>query len=355
MGAYFLISMLYIGQDIILPVIYATILAIAISPAVNYLVRININRILAIFVVFLAAVIIIVALVGLISMRASSFSESLPELADKFQHLLNQLVSWASGYFNIRTLSINTWIDESKVELLSHTSSAIGSTLQALGYFLEAATFVLVYICMILYYQLHFTAFIHKLFSADDDSRVSEILKKTKKIIQAYLSGLFFEFVIMAVLNSIGLLLLGIDYAIVLGIIGALLNIIPFIGGIVAVILYMVIALISKEPIYILYVAILYSAIQLIDNNYIVPKIIGSKVKLNAPVALIAVIAGAALWGIPGMFLSIPLIAIIKLICDHIDSLKPWGFLLGDESPSLLIIKSNFRVKGMIKVLTKKK
>jgi predicted PurR-regulated permease PerM len=82
-----------------------------------------------------------------------------------------------------------------------------------------------------------------------------------------------------------------------------------------------------------------YYIVQLIDNNYIVPYIVASKVKINALFSIIVVFIGNALWGIPGMFLSIPLIAIVKLIFDHIDSLKPWGFLLGDTMPSLLNIK----------------
>jgi len=86
----------------------------------------------------------------------------------------------------------------------------------------------------------------------------------------------------------------------------------------------------TKAPIYVLYVALIYPTIQFIDNNFIVPYVIGSKVKLNALFSILAVIAGAALWGVAGMFLSIPLLAIVKLICDKIEPLKPYGFLLGD-------------------------
>jgi predicted PurR-regulated permease PerM len=115
---------------------------------------------------------------------------------------------------------------------------------------------------------------------------------------------------------------------------------IPYIGGIVAVAMPMIVALVTKTtPIYALYVLLAYYVIQLIDNNYIVPIIVASKVKINALFSIIVVIAGNALWGIPGMFLSIPLLAIVKLICDHIEPLKPWGFLLGDSMPPLLNIE----------------
>ena len=138
--------------------------------------------------------------------------------------------------------------------------------------------------------------------------------------------------------------ILGIEYAILLGILGALLNLIPYIGGLVAVALPMAVALATEaSPVYALYILIIYYIIQLIDNNYIVPKIVASKVKLNALFSIVVVIAGNMLWGIPGMFLSIPLLAIVKLICDHVEPLKPWGFLLGDTMPPILKLKINFK------------
>ena len=140
-------------------------------------------------------------------------------------------------------------------------------------------------------------------------------------------------------MQSVTLLILGIQYAILLGIIGALLNLIPYIGGLVAVALPMMIAIVTKSTAwYALYVLGAYYFIQLFDNNYIIPKIVASKVKINALFSIMVVIAGNALWGIPGMFLAIPLLAIVKVIFDHIEPLKPWGFLLGDTMPSLLKI-----------------
>jgi predicted PurR-regulated permease PerM len=157
-----------------------------------------------------------------------------------------------------------------------------------------------------------------------------------KNLVQSYISGLFIELVIVAGLNITALLLLGIEYAVLLGIIGALLNLIPYIGGIVAVALPMMIALVTElspwKPIWVLAA---YYFIQIVDNNYIVPKIVASKVKLNALVSIIVVLAFGALWGIPGMFISIPVTAIIKLISDHIEPLKPFGFLLGDSMPEV--------------------
>jgi len=199
---------------------------------------------------------------------------------------------------------------------------------------------------MILFYQPILIEFFRRVFGLNNRSEVTAIITQIKTLIQSYLSGLVIEAVLVSTLNSIGLLILGIDYAILLGIIGGLLNVIPYIGGIVAVSLPMVIALLTKmSPIYALYVLAIYYFIQLIDNNYIVPKIVASKVKINALVSIIVVLAFGALWGIPGMFISIPLTAIIKLVCDHFEPLKPWGFLLGDTMPPLAIFKLRLKSK----------
>jgi predicted PurR-regulated permease PerM len=169
---------------------------------------------------------------------------------------------------------------------------------------------------------------------------VKEIVTQIKTVIQRYLVGLVIEAGMMAIMNTAALLILGIEYAVILGILAALLNVIPYIGGIIAVALPMMVALVTKStPWYAFYVLIAYYVIQLIDNNYIVPYIVASKVKINALFSVIVVLAGNALWGIPGMFLSMPLLAIVKLMCDNIESLKPWGFLLGDTMPSILKIK----------------
>ena len=143
----------------------------------------------------------------------------------------------------------------------------------------------------------------------------------------------------MAILNSAGLLLIGVNYAILLGIFGAFLNIIPYIGGIIGVALPMIVALLTQSTTGVLLVFIVYAIIQFIDNHYIVPKLVASKVRINALVSIIVVLAGGALWGVPGMFLSIPLTAMLKVIFDHIDGLKPWGFLLGDTIPVISIFK----------------
>ena len=338
-GFYVLISMLSILQDIVLPIIYAMLLAIHVSPLVNFLTNKGLNRTISICLVLFFSFTILVAIILWVVSQASLLGEAFPVLSAKFEELLKSAVSWASDTFNIRTSKINRWVTDTKNDLFENTGAAIGITLTTVGGVLATVFLTPVYMFMLLYYKPHLIQFVHNLFRNNQEEKVAEVLTETKSIVQSYLLGLLAEMAIVATLNSIGLLILGIEYAILLGIGGAILNVIPYLGGLIAIGIFMIIALVTKAPVYALYVFILYAVIQFIDNNLIVPRIVGSKVKLNALVCLIAVIAGGALWGIPGMFLSIPIMAIIKLILDRTPELKPWGFMLGDSTEPMLKLK----------------
>ena len=334
------LTILYVARGIIVPIVFAVIIAIVLHPVVNFFIRMKINRIIAITITFSLAFIVIAALGALIVSQVSRFSESWPLLVDKFTEMLNESITGLSGYLDINPVKIHDWILKTKDEFINSGSAMIGQTLVAVGGVVVVLLLVPTYVFMILYYHPLIIEFIYRLFGKGNHSQVREIVTQTKTVIQRYLVGLLIEVVIIAVLDSTALFILGIQYAILLGIIGALLNMIPYIGGLVAVAIPMMIAIATKTSgWYALYVLIFYYIIQLIDNNLIVPVIVSSKVKINALFSIIVVIAANALWGIPGMFLSIPLLAIVKLIFDHIEPFKPWGFLLGDTMPRELKIK----------------
>ena len=339
------VAILYIAQGIIVPLVFAIIFAIVLHPVVNFFVRLRIHRVVSIVLALLLTTIALAALAALLFTQASRFTESWPVLVDKFTDILNQTISTAAGYLDIDPTKIHEWITKSVGELLNFSTASIGQTLVTVGNSVMVMLLLPLYIFLILYYQPLILEFIRELFHNSNQSQVKEIVSQTKTTIQRYLTGLIIEAVMVAGLDIAVLLALGIDYAILLGVIGALLNVIPYIGGLVAVALPMMVALATNSTTWSpLYVLIGYYIIQLIDNNYIVPYIVASKVKINALFSIIVVFVGNALWGVSGMFLSIPLLAIVKLIFDHIDSLKPWGLLLGDTMPPILKIKP-FRLR----------
>lgn len=339
-GLVALISILYVAQSIIVPLIFAIIIAILLNPVVNLFVKIKVNRLVAITFTILLTFVFIFAFGALLFSQASQFSESWPKLVDKFTILLNQSISTAAGYFNMQPQNLHEWITKTQNELVNIDGTLIGETIVSVGSSLAIMLLIPVYVFIILYYKPLLMSFIQQLFANKHQEQATQIVTETKVVIQHYLVGLLIEAAIVATLDATALLILGIEYAVLLGIIAAVLNVIPYIGGFVAVALPMMIALATKSsPWVALYVLGIYYVIQLIDNNYIVPMIVASKVRINALFSIIVVFVGNMLWGISGMFLSIPLLAIIKLIFDHIESLKPWGFLLGDTMPQLMKIK----------------
>jgi predicted PurR-regulated permease PerM len=330
------IAVLYVGRSIIVPIVFAVIIAVLLLPVVGFIVRRKVNRVLAIIITLFLSFTIIVVFGFLIVGQISSFSESFPELVIRFTEAINNTIYSLSAHFDINPQKVYDWVTKTTEEIVNKGGDRIGETIVNLGNLLVVLFLIPVYVFMILFYQPLLLDFIRKVFGENNKAKVDLIVNKTKTVIQLYLVGLVIEAILVAILNTSALLILGIDYAILLGIVGALLNMIPYIGGIVCVALYMAIALITKSPVSMIYVLGIYTVIQFVDNNYIVPKIVASKVRLNALFSLVVVFIGSAIWGIPGMFLSIPLLAIVKLIFDNIEGLEPIGFLLGDTMPPII-------------------
>ncbi|HKR03553.1 MAG TPA: AI-2E family transporter [Bacteroidia bacterium] len=343
-GIISLFYILFIGQDIIVPIVFATILAILLNPVVNYLTRQKVNRVIAIFLALTAAIILIGGVGYFIGSQASLFTETFPQLKEKILSLFQDLIVWVSQTFNVSTQKTGEWIAKLKSEGMNTGTTVIGQTLLTFGGILVLLLLLPVYIFMILFYKPHLLEFIARLFQREKHSVVAEVLVETRTLIQSYLIGLLLEAAIVATLNSIGLLILGIQYAILIGIIGALLNVIPYIGGIIAIAIPMIIALATQSPVTALWVLAAYLIVQFIDNNLIVPRIVASKVKINGLVSIIVVLIGGALWGFAGMFLAIPLTAIIKVVFDRIEPLTPFGFLLGDTQSGTGKAIFNFKI-----------
>jgi predicted PurR-regulated permease PerM len=338
-GLLTLLTMLYAGRDIIVPLVFAMVVAIVLHPVVNMFIRLKIPRLFAVLFTLLIAVFLLAAFATLIYLQASRFFQSWPTLVVRLAAAIDQGVAWVAATFRMNPAKIHDVITKAEGQLLTTSGASIGQTIITVSSAMVVLFLIPVYIFLILFYQPLLIQFIRKLFVNRDQDQVKEIITQIKTVIQRYLVGLGIEAALVAILNSAALLVLGIDYAILLGILGAVLNVVPFIGGIVAIILPVMVALATKPTaLYAVWVVVFYALIQLVDNHFFVPKVVASKVKINALFSIIVVIAGNALWGIPGMFVSIPLLAIVKLIFDHIEPLKPWGFVLGDTMPPLLPI-----------------
>jgi predicted PurR-regulated permease PerM len=175
---------------------------------------------------------------------------------------------------------------------------------------------------------------------------VHDIIEKVQFMIRKYITGLLIEMAIVAIVVSVAFMLLGVKYAILLGLITGLFNVIPYIGIFTALVLSSAVTLAtSPEQGTVLYVMATLVITHLIDSNVLLPLVVGSKVRINALITVLGVIIGEMVWGIPGMFLSIPVIAVLKIVFDRVDSLKAWGIILGDEEPKQNRLAKKLTVK----------
>jgi predicted PurR-regulated permease PerM len=318
-------------RDILIPLSFALLLAILLNPITNRLRKNKIPHVLAVAIALLVALVAIAGIVYFLESQMAGFSHQLPAFKKKFAELFAVLEQGINRHFGVAVSKQDQYVAEARTAI----KPWLGSTLSGVASTLGVVFLLPVYAFLFLYYKTLLLNFLYEVFSEENSADVALILGQTKKAVQSYMYGLVLEALIVATMNAIALMILGVQYAILLGVLGALLNVIPFIGGILAVALPLVIATVTKDGFSTqIWVILSYALIQFIDNHFLVPYIVSSRVKINALISIIAVLLGGAVWGVAGMFLSIPFVGILKIIFDRISDLKPWGKLLGMEVPT---------------------
>ena len=347
LGLVALFYALSMAKSIVVPMLMALLLAMLLNPGVNFLSK-GIPRVLAITVAVMVAMLALIGLSYFIVSQVSHFSETLPELKEKLNGLGKDAGRWAQDTFNMKRGEVNDAVEKVKDESLAKGGALVGQTLTTVGTLFAFFFLLPVFTFLLLLYKRLLITFISKLFPKQNHEVLDDVFAQTKGVVQSYLRGLMLEAGIVTVLNWVGLTIIGVEYALLLAVIGAVLNLIPYIGMIIATLLPVVIALATLEPTAALWVLALYIFVQFVDNNFIVPKVVASRVELNALVSIIVVMIGGALWGIPGMFLSIPITAMLKVIFDRVPGLQPFGYVLGSDDPEAH--RAIFKVKALEKL-----
>ncbi|CAN5299933.1 AI-2E family transporter [soil metagenome] len=345
----FSIFAIYIGQNILVPLGFSFLIAILLIPVEQFLRRYKVPRVLAIILSLLLSLVVVAGLLIFISYQLNNFISDADAIKKNLLGFLDQLQTWVSNTFNVSKEQQQQMVQQAKGGNTTNVNVIAGSALGFLTSILSTFALVPVYVFLFMYYKEHLITFVISLFDKKHVATAAAVVTKIRVIVQKYIVGLLTETSCVAVLNCIGLLIIGVPYAILLGIIGALLNLIPYLGGLVAMVLTALVTLANSGDYYKMIAAlVVYLIVQLIDNNFLVPKVIGSSVRLNALASILAVLIGGSLCGVGGMFLSLPFIAIWKVIFDSVEELKPWGMLLGDEQPAMML-RMRIRRKAVVK------
>lgn len=328
-------TMLYFGQNIISPILLSLLFAILLRPVAHFLkTKLRFPHVIAVIFTVSLFVFIVTGILYYISWQISDIVNDWGKIKANVSIHLDTLQDVIRTNFNLSKKEQATLIDSATEDSVKTGKSILGNTLLSFTDSLVTLTLIPIYTFLFLLYRTHFIKFLCKLFKPEEHNKLQEILFQIKISIQSYIIGLIIEMVVVASLTTIGLMIIGVKYAIVLGIITGLLNLIPYIGILFAGILSIAATLTGSPDIsLILGVIIVVIVVQLIDNNLLVPLIVSSKVQINAFVSIIGIIIGGSLIGFSGMFLAIPILAILKVIFDRIEHLEPWGYLMGDDLP----------------------
>jgi predicted PurR-regulated permease PerM len=323
-----LIAAAILASDLVVPLAFAGFLSIVMLPMVKRLERRRLGTALSITVVLLGTVVIMSLLMWIVINQIVNLVADLPNLQSKFVLFIGEASGKLEEDFGISVAEQNKFVGE----FVRTVGTYLGNVLISTGNTLSTLIQIPIYIFLILIYRDKFKEFFLSLLPHDN-----EFTWKTdmERVVQGYISGLTWVTLIIAALNSIGLLALGIDHAIFFGILSGVLTIIPYVGIIIGALFPVIMALITKDSIwYAVGVIIVFSVVQFLEGNFITPRITGSKVSINALAAIVALVIGGKILGIAGMILSIPAIGVLKIVLSHSEHLRPFVILLEDKDPA---------------------
>lgn len=339
------------GQNVIVPLVFSILLSILLLPVTNFLEKkLHIPKAASNLTVVILALSIIGFLLYFFSQQIAAFLQDIPNLKRNLEKHVNTLQGWVQKKFHISTKEQTAILQNATGNVEQTSGSMISETLFTITHTFFYIILIAIYSFLILYYRHMIRRFIMAIFIKTKEPEINEVLLHSKSIVQNYMLGLITEMGIVAVLNCTALVLIGVKYVIFLGILTAILNIIPYVGIIMGILFTLLVTLTtSKDLSDIVWIIISFEVIHFIDANFLMPRIVGSRVKINALITILGVVIGGTLIGLSGIFLALPVIAILKIIFDRIDGLKPWGMLMGDDTvplkPKLYERLENYRLR----------
>ncbi len=328
-----IVYILHVLQGVLVPLCFGIVLSMILYPIAKLLEKKGLPRILSIVVCLFLVVILISTFLWLIINQFSILSAELPTYTAKVKILLVGSQNFIENTFKVSIGTLGKEIQKFGLDLLKNSGAFITNFLQETTSILGKSVLVILYVFFFLFYRDLLRGFLERLFWRERKATVNLILGKIYQVVHDYLSGLLIVIAIVAVLNSVGLLIIGIDHAIFLGCFAAILLLIPYIGIGIGATIPTLIALLTKDSgWYAVAVVIVFFVIQSLESNFITPLVVGSKVNINSFIAVVGLLLGGQLWGMAGLVLAMPIIAILKVIFDNTKGLRSFGYLMGDEA-----------------------
>lgn len=326
-----IITVLYFLQGVLVPLMFSILIAISLFPVARFLEKFNLNRVVSSILSVILAVVVISGLIWFIVHQVIVIGHNGTDLQDRFITIFNTIQHWVTIKFGVAPGDLTQKFRELSSKALSNAGTYLTAAFGSVGGILAGLIIVPLFSFFLLYYRDFFREFFFHAFKSTPQDKVHETLNKIYTVVQSYLLGLVTVMAIVAILNTIGLMILGVEYAWFFGTLASLLMLLPYIGIAIGSILPALFALATRDSYwYAIGVVAWFQVVQFLEGNLITPNIVGGKVSINPLMAVIAILLGGMLFGLAGLILALPLTAVIKVLFDAIPSMKAFGFLIGE-------------------------
>jgi len=332
-----ILTILYIGKGVLIPVIMALLFAILLRPISSFFKKkLRFPNVMASIITVTLFVVFILGILTFISVQIGNFSEDWETIEENITIHVASLQDFVQESFGFDQDEQKSFVFNATTESKSSLTGMVTNFILSFSDTLFNLAMIPIYMFLFLLYQNHLITFLSKLVGEGDQNSLKKILYDIKTAVQSYLFGVLIQITIIATLTTVGLTIIGIQHALLLGVITGILGLIPYLGNIIACVITIFATLTGSPDLsLILWILVVTAIVQIVDNNIVVPLVVSSKVEINAFASIIGIFIGGMLAGIAGMFLAIPIIAILKVIFDNVPSLEPWGYLIGDDLPKI--------------------
>lgn len=330
LGLVLLFIVLEYGQFIFMPLALSALLAMLLEPLCQQFERLKVGRVASILLSMFVVICVLAGLVWILSIQFAQFAGQLPQATARLEEISRNILLFFQDTFGVAPEQQIEFVRQGLSKIIAKSGQYFTTALSATTGVFAVLGLLPIFVFFLLYYKKMYYEFIFKVGGEDRNASLEMMIYNIQSVTRNYIVGMLIVITLLAILNAIGLWIIGLEHVIFFAIFAAILAIIPYIGIIIGSLPAVLYALLFGSLWLAVAVIIVFAIVQFLEGNFITPGIIGSRVSINPFMAIIALLIGGELWGIVGMIISVPFLGILKCIFDEVDELKPYGYLLGN-------------------------
>lgn len=326
------VVILVYAKPFLVPITFASVLSMVLLPVTKWLRGKGVGKVISVLLSVFSLLVFLSLFLFFISLQISNIASDATELERQLTEKYHQAQKFVSEHLNISPERQDEMIKEQQASSTDNMGSTVAGLLAGIGGFLANTLLVLVYVFLFIYFRSHLKGFIVRLVPKEQEEEAVDVVNKVQKVSEQYLSGMFMMIVCLWIMYGIGFTIIGVKNAVFFAVLCGLLEIVPFVGNLTGTVLTVSMSLVQGGGMSLVVgILITYGLVQFIQTYLLEPLVVGAEVNINPLFTIVGLVAFQILWGIAGMILAIPLVGMFKIVCDHVEPLKPYAYLIGSS------------------------